>query len=138
MLKGARNNDRFMYIDIEKANRLWERLMPFCIKEYGNTKVFGLNEMLRIYKYTEGQLFRKHRDGSYQRNEFELSLFTFMIYLNDDFEGGKTWFSDFEIEPKKGTALIFNHDLLHEGMKIISGTKYVFRTDIMYKINDIK
>jgi hypothetical protein len=29
-------------------------------------------------------------------------------------------------------ALVFNHDLLHEGKEVISGRKYVLRSDVMY------
>ena len=56
-----------------------------------------------------------------------------MIYLNDDFEGGATAFDDITIHPKKGTALCFIHEQKHEGCPIISGTKYVIRTDVMYQ-----
>ena len=38
-----------------------------------------------------------------------------------------------EIRPSKGTAVIFNHDVWHEGCKVISGTKYILRTDIMFR-----
>lgn len=134
MLKGVRNNDRLMYIDFDKSEKLWHLIAPYCEPIVGKTKAIGLNEMLRIYKYSEGQRFKKHYDGSYERNDFEFSLYTFMIYLNDDFEGGNTWFKDFEIKPKTGTALVFLHDILHEGMEIIKGKKYVLRTDIMYQL----
>jgi len=35
--------------------------------------------------------------------------------------------------PKTGTALIFNHDTLHEGRPVTMGTKYIIRTEIMYQ-----
>lgn len=36
------------------------------------------------------------------------SFYTFMIYLNDDFEGGETEFENLlTVTPEKGTALIF-------------------------------
>ncbi len=35
--------------------------------------------------------------------------------------------------PRTGTALIFNHDTLHEGQPVIKGTKYIIRTEIMYR-----
>ena len=35
--------------------------------------------------------------------------------------------------PKTGTALIFNHDTLHEGRPVTMGTKYIIRTEIMYR-----
>ncbi|WP_255405155.1 2OG-Fe(II) oxygenase [Tenacibaculum sp. MAR_2010_89] len=90
--------------------------------------------MFRVYKYSSGQRFKMHIDGSFKRNLNEESLFSFLIYLNDDFEGGETEFRKlFTISPKKGTALVFKHRLMHEGKEIISGIKYILRTDIMYK-----
>ena len=35
--------------------------------------------------------------------------------------------------PQTGTALIFNHDTLHEGEPVTKGTKYIIRTEIMYR-----
>ncbi len=55
-----------------------------------------------------------------------------MIYLNDDFEGGTTAFDSFEVAPKTGDGLIFFQELEHAGLPIVSGRKYVLRTDIMY------
>jgi len=59
-----------------------------------------------------------------------------MIYLNEDYEGGQTRFSNISIEPKTGTALIFLHSLEHEGSAVTSGVKYVLRSDIMYKLDE--
>ena len=47
---------------------------------------------------------------------------------------GKPLFLEHEIIPKKGTALVFRHELKHEGQKVLSGTKYVLRSDIMHRI----
>ena len=37
------------------------------------------------------------------------------------------------VTPRTGTALIFNHDTLHEGEPVAMGTKYIIRTEIMYR-----
>ncbi|MEM1134219.1 MAG: 2OG-Fe(II) oxygenase [Bacteroidota bacterium] len=58
---------------------------------------------------------------------------TFMIYLNEDFKGGETKFDEITIKPKTGTALCFIHEQKHEGCFVISGVKYVIRTDVMYR-----
>ncbi|STD12559.1 Uncharacterised protein [Chryseobacterium carnipullorum] len=56
-----------------------------------------------------------------------------MVYLNDDFEGGETEFENlFTVAPKKGSAMVFYHPLRHEGKILISGKKYVLRTDVIY------
>ena len=57
-----------------------------------------------------------------------------MIYLNDNFKGGETKFNDLVVAPKKGSALVFYHYLVHEGTEVIEGIKYVLRTDIMFRL----
>lgn len=134
MLKAVRNNSRITFVDFDLAERLWEKFKPFAVEKFANSEVLGFNEMFRFYKYEPGQRFKKHIDGSYVRNEEESSYFTFMIYLNDDFEGGHTTFQYHDVKPRKGMALVFYHGIKHSGEEIQSGTKYVLRTDIMYKI----
>ena len=34
--------------------------------------------------------------------------------------------------PELGKALIFEHRILHEGVQVEEGSKYVLHTDIMY------
>lgn len=136
MNKGVRNNDRLMIFDKSWAQELFERADIFLPKVHEEYKLLDFNEMFRMYKYTPGQRFKMHRDGSFIRNEEEKSFYTFLIYLNDDFEGGETDFENlFTVVPKKGTALVFYHPQRHEGKMLISGTKYVLRTDVMYSNN---
>ncbi|WP_299107495.1 2OG-Fe(II) oxygenase [uncultured Tenacibaculum sp.] len=134
MNKGVRNNDRYIFFDKNLAENIWLKIKEFLPEEVGFYKALDLNEMFRVYKYSKGQRFKMHIDGSYKRNLNEESLFSFLIYLNDDFDGGETEFRKlFTVTPQKGTALVFRHRLKHEGKEIISGVKYVLRTDIMYK-----
>lgn len=133
MNKGVRNNDRLMIFDNNLAKNLFEKAVEFLPQAHEDYKILNFNEMFRIYKYSPGQQFKMHRDGSYIRNENEKSFYTFLIYLNDDFEGGETEFENlFTVAPKKGSALAFYHPLRHEGKTLISGQKYVLRTDVMY------
>ena len=137
MLKSVRDNDRILYKDEALANQLYERALPLLSNEIGNYDRIGLNELFRFYKYSPGQRFKMHRDGSFKRNEREKSFFTFLIYLNDEFEGGATEFEDlFTIQPKTGDLLVFYHPYRHEGKKIESGYKYALRSDIMYRMKE--
>lgn len=137
MMKMIRDNERVLYTDADYANKLWKRLKPYIKPVIGNSESLGLNELFRFYKYSPGQRFKMHRDGSFIRNETEFSYYTFMIYLNEGYEGGQTKFKSGEvISPKKGMALIFEHGQRHEGDRLMSGIKYVLRTDVMYKIKD--
>lgn len=135
MLKGVRNNKRILFKDQYLAQKVWLQIKPYVVETFGKYQAIGLNEMFRIYKYEVGERFKMHRDGSYERNEEECSFFSFLLYLNDDFEGGETYFEEgVTVKPKTGDALLFHHPLRHEGRQIISGMKYVLRTDIMYKM----
>lgn len=134
MIKGVRNNERVLYKDDAYATFIWERLKDFAPEGMDNRSAVGVNELFRFYKYSPGQRFKMHKDGSFERNRFEASQYTFMIYLNEAYTGGETIFASGEIiRPETGTALIFHHPLRHEGALLTAGVKYVLRTDIMYK-----
>jgi hypothetical protein len=141
--KDWRNNERVMSDDPPRAARLWERLSPYMPSPFQKKwQPKDLNERLRYYRYDPGQLFDWHGDGYYSRSENERSFFTFMVYLNDDFEGGETLFNDerpaysklglFRVKPEKGMALVFWHPVFHRGDEVTRGRKYVLRTDVMY------
>ena len=144
MMKDVRNNDRVMIDDPARALSLYQRLSPHLTPRFQNkwTPV-GLNERLRLYRYDVGQQFDWHHDGYFQRPNGERSFFTFMVYLNDDFDGGATSFSDdgfgfstggmIRITPAKGMALLFHHPIRHRGDPVLRGRKYVLRTDVMYR-----
>jgi len=80
------------------------------------------------------------------------SLFTFLLYLNDEFSGGETTFflpdraegviNAFPVRPVQGSVALFPHgdskgSLLHEGtgVKGEGNAKYIIRTDVEYDVN---
>ena len=132
MMKRRRNNDRVMIDDIELAATLWDRLSALPPDHLYGRDAVGLNERFRFYRYDPGQAFRWHMDGYYERPNGERSQYTLMVYLNDDFEGGATEFHDCRITPERGTAAFFYHHQKHCGASVVSGRKYVLRTDVMY------
>jgi predicted 2-oxoglutarate/Fe(II)-dependent dioxygenase YbiX len=134
MMKSIRNNYRLLYEDAALAARYWKKLKAYCPPQLENAIATGLNEQFRFYKYECNQRFKRHIDGRFVRNAHEESRITFMIYLNDDFEGGETAFDDLIITPKMGDALCFIHEQKHEGKPVGSGIKYVLRSDVMYGI----
>jgi predicted 2-oxoglutarate/Fe(II)-dependent dioxygenase YbiX len=96
----------------------------------------GLNERFRFYRYKDGQQFKPHVDGSFKRSETETSKITLLIYLNEDFEGGNTTLvlEGEEIVPKEGMLFLFEQKIMHCGRPVTTGTKYVLRTDVMYRL----
>jgi hypothetical protein len=135
-----RNNDRLISDDGRLAAELWTRAEPCVPRRFKGRDAIGLNERLRFYRYDVGQKFDWHLDGYYERENGERSQYTFMIYLNDGFEGGGTSFADrqrglfapFTVMPRKGAALFFYDHLEHRGDEVTAGRKYVLRTDGMY------
>jgi len=131
-----RNNERVIFDDNELAKLVVERSGEDIPGTFLDWEFAGANERFRCYRYQAGMRFKAHGDGSFERNFFERSFYSFLVYLNDDFEGGETNFfvnPDVSVKPETGVALMFQHPLLHEGAEVTSGVKYVARTDLMYR-----
>lgn len=96
-------------------------------------RAVGLNERLRWYRYGVGQRFSVHTDFSHMKNELERSLLTLIVFLNDDFQGGGTRFETATVTPRAGQALVFPHELLHEGLPVTRGVKTILRSDVMFR-----
>ena len=144
---GVRNSSRCIIDSEERANELWNKISTLIPKNlYPKWTPVGLNERLRFLRYDIGEYFAQHSDGSYVRTNDhpcygDRSMLTFQLYLNDDFEGGTTRFYDtnsdyyYDVIPKAGSVLIFEHPLVHSGETVTRGRKYALRSDIMYTLN---
>lgn len=137
--RDLRDSARLAREDRELASLLWRRAIPFMPPAQGAWQPVGLSESFRFYRYDPGQKFNRHFDGYVETPDGRSSHLTLLIYLNDDFEGGETRFFPFHLDepvtvkPQAGTALLFLHRQLHEGAAVLSGRKYVLRTDVMYR-----
>lgn len=136
MRPDVRNNKRVMFDDHAMAAELFGRVREVVPAQLCGMTPVGINERFRCYRYEPGQRFAPHYDGAYVRNDQERSLLTFIVYLNEGFGGGTTAFCDYECEaiPRTGSALLFQHLLLHEGCTVTSGIKYALRSDVMYRV----
>lgn len=104
----------------------------------------GENETIQAQHYAVGQQFKAHYDYFMPGSEDFITYskdggqrtWTFMIYLNEECEGGKTEFVNLKtaFTPKTGTALIWNNLLedgtpnentLHHAHPITKGEKIV-------------
>ena len=177
---GARTSQFYVYDDKDFANKLWERLkdyVPTNLRDikpvpYMNSftqgdefKPVGVNDHLRFYKYDPGQYILKHDDYRMSRFRYDkekdkyyeqMSFLTIVIYLNEDFQDGRTLFwtkyattgttghcrfirdvefteSDLQIVPELGKAVIHDHMVQHEGEPPKKSTKYILRTDILHE-----
>ena len=121
--------------DSEKSLHLWQCAKKYLPERINENVAIGLNERLRFYRYDSAQKFAWHIDSSVMLSEKRLSFLTFLIYLNDDYQGGETMFRDSNkttIFPKVGMMLAFKHEIPHEGAEILSGRKYILRSDVMF------
>jgi len=141
----VRKSQRCIIDRVDMAELIWNRIKEYIPEIWNNKGVVGLNERLRFLKYSSGQYFKSHKDGSYKRPDgSEQSFITIHLYLNEGMEGGNTTFisrsgdhNNVGVVPKIGRVLVFQHDILHEGSLLVKGTKYTMRTDVMYTTRSV-
>ncbi|KAL6069453.1 Prolyl 4hydroxylase, alpha subunit [Balamuthia mandrillaris] len=137
---GYRSNTRVIIDDEDLMQLIWQRVKSFVPSTWGyedfTWDAVGLNERWRFCRYVKGQHFDAHNDACFRRSDKERSFLTFMLYLNDVCEGGTTNFlttkPKLKVAPKAGTALVFQHNIYHEGEELRDGKKYIMRSDVMY------
>ncbi|MEM7541151.1 MAG: oxidoreductase [Pseudomonadota bacterium] len=163
----VRHNDNMNWVVSEDIDgEIWARSKNFVPETFGNQAAQGLNARFRFYRYGEGDYFKPHTDGGWPGSRVidgELvvdayrgfySQFTYLIFLNDGYEGGRTQFlvsrenpgrpaisnddvNVVSITTPKGGVLCFPHGMhpqhcLHAGELIGSGTKYIIRSEILF------
>ncbi|CAF1104111.1 unnamed protein product [Rotaria sp. Silwood1] len=125
-------------------------IKPLGFNVQGTWQMSGVNRAMRLHKYHDKEYFTVHKDAQYAPSGDERSLLSLIIYLNDDFEEGLTIKEEIEayggldhgyecitIKPKKGHAILFTHNLLHEAVVPETNNsndikeRIVLRTDIL-------
>lgn len=159
-----RQNENCVWIaDPELNETIFRRCEPHFPPEVQGGAVCGLNARWRLYKYNPQDVFRVHTDGSWPGSGLDgdgrlvrdlygdrWSQLTIVLYLNDEFEGGSTRFfypvddagrehKVVEVRDACGSAVCFFHgehplSPLHEGGLVQVGTKYIIRSDVLYKL----
>ncbi|KAH7200817.1 hypothetical protein BKA60DRAFT_601012 [Fusarium oxysporum] len=154
----------YWIVDKTFHDTLWSRIQPFVPVSMNGRLARGINRRFRVYRYVPGAEYRAHIDGAWPPSGItkedkyvyddspaekkQSSLFTFLIYLNQDFEGGETTYflpaaregilNAYPVRPVMGGAAIFPHGeinaTLHEGTGVRKGAKYVIRTEIEYDV----
>eukprot|EP00760_Papus_ankaliazontas_P012942 PhM_4_TR15619/c0_g4_i1/m.68469 len=125
--------------------------VPMCFGHTGVWFPHSVNEVMKISRYQKGGAFADHRDGPWIPCENYGSVFTVLIYLNDDFVGGETTFILEQsvamdlgesavrkrhragVHPQRGAMVLFEHDALHSGQLVESGVKYILRTEVIFR-----
>jgi hypothetical protein len=167
LITDLRNCGRIIWDSKDVVDRIWSRIghvaeVQEILRLVNVPKIVGNgpvkrkeiwtfsrpNERMRFLKYSGGEYFYAHQDGTYVTPDgLERSYFTLHLYLNDAAatDGGATAFhamnmdseKDVKVIPKLGRILLFQHrGLLHSGDEVTGGTKFTMRTDLMYKIEE--
>ncbi|KAJ5368942.1 uncharacterized protein N7496_008702 [Penicillium cataractarum] len=155
----------YWVVDTAFHDLLWARISPYVPASIGGRLVRGINRRFRVYRYVPGAEYRCHIDGAWPpsgilpddtyvydaspEDKKQSSMYTFLLYLNDEFEGGETTFfmpaaregtlNAYPVRPVMGSVAIFPHGeangaLLHEGTGVRKGAKYIIRTDVEYDV----
>ncbi len=131
----TRNNTRVMWDDSKEADALVARVNAHVPQKLMGMTLVGGNPRIRVYRYGPGEKHGAHWDTVVHLDGGIQSLVTLVFYLNDDFTGGETDFTELnqKIVPRKGRALLFQHRILHIASEVVQGAKFVLRTDILYR-----
>jgi hypothetical protein len=108
----------------------------------------GLNDVIRIHKYVQGNLFGRHIDQVVQRADGKVSRYSLRVFLNGsdgEFEGGGSVFhipfraDPVIFEPETGLALLYpqgDQCTVQEEAEVHFGAKYVLRADVLFGMRD--
>jgi len=172
-LDTSESNDKLTWIIDNTTERIiWNRckdLMENMKYLFENRKPLGLNAKFRFYRYNEGDYLKFHTDnacpGRRVINKYLIanaypdrySEMTFLIFLNEDYDGGATRFlvdkdalvqkendkssvMEVDIRTPAGSVLCFPHGFhplhwLYSFEPVVKGTKYIIRTDVLFKLD---
>lgn len=144
-LLATHDDPDFRTSDSTDLDRWSEEVLPIDTRIAETLGIAPENaETLQGQRYSPGQQFRAHCDYFHEFADYWPRMvesggqrtWTAMVYLNHVEEGGATWFprAGVRFRPKKGMMVIWNnmaadgspnYDTLHEGMRVIEGTKYI-------------
>ena len=134
------SEDRYIDDSVRKSETVWldrddpivRNVMERCL-EYTDRPLANC-EKLQVLKYKPGGFYKPHQDAF--ENDGNMRMYTFILALNDDYEGGETEFPNLgkEYKLRAGDALFFetldNYEMmtskaLHGGKPVKSGEKWI-------------
>lgn len=149
--------------DDSVMSHVWARVRDALPASLFGCPVAGINARWRLFRYAPGAVYRPHVDGAWPgsglgpdgqyvydafKDSPRRSKLTFLVYLNDDIQGGHTVFYTPSpsvvggldargVAPSAGCVLCFPHgdtpgSLVHEGSAVHAGLKYVIRTEVLF------
>lgn len=109
-------------------NKVCRRLLKDCDRPFENC------EQLQVVRYKPGGFYRPHQDAFEETSNRR--MYTFIIALNDGYEGGETSFPNLrqKFKLRKGDVLLFDtldnygmipNGALHAGLPVERGEKWI-------------
>lgn len=92
----------------------------------------NVNDTWRFVANKTGSKFPLHLDSTYVKSINNCSIYTVLIYLNDDYEGGELCTSKIKFKASAGDLVLLDQTLCHEALAITAGEKYLVRSELMY------
>lgn len=168
--RDVRHNDNVVWVTDEKTDTLiWQRVAALAaenLEAFGGHEPVGLNARFRFYRYGLQDYFKSHTDGAWPGSRVindelianaypdRYSQMTFLLFLNEDYEGGATRFlvpaladgeageacyRHVDVRTPAGGVLCFPHGYhaqhcVHSSEPITQGTKYIIRTDMLFTL----
>jgi prolyl 4-hydroxylase len=132
------------YHDTErKFNKVTSLLLNQVFRQTGHRYSLEQTEPIQLTSYLPGEYFMSHWDHFNTNDPPEITdraendrIATIILYLNDDFEGGETFFNrlNVTIKPQRGKICYFSYpietdtiNLEHEAKPVISGEKKILQ-----------
>lgn len=99
----------------------------------GTDKAWG--EPLTILRYRPGQQYKPHHDSGGRERGLAMRHWTALVWLNEDYGGGETWFPELKLKVRGGVGdlLVFRNvvdgrpdaRMLHAGLPVTRGEKWM-------------
>jgi len=146
MKTGARRHSATRLIQDEAfAKHMEDRIRGVVPPVLADGRRFqGVKPFFLLTRYMEGQYFAPHFDGCMKDDTNGwISVFTAVLYLSDDFEGGATHYlpgqgsevgQAIAVRPCRGCAVVHRvASVLHCGGQVLDGVKYIMQFSLMYE-----
>lgn len=114
------------------ASLIWQHIPDIRI---GNLRPCSVDENMQLYRLQKNVgVVPQHVDEDFNGPNQSTALCSILIYLNNGYRGGETVFNGTKPAPQVvvGGGLLFRHDILHEGLPVLSGEKYILKTDLFF------
>jgi len=124
--KGRHNKE--IFTEDETIKNIITSKIPKCLNKLD---VNAISEIFEFYKYEIGDFIKPHTDSSVKLANGYNSNYTAIVYLNDNYFGGETYFENenVKIKPELGALLLFKQELAHEALIVQNGIKLIYRSN---------